>query len=72
MGVLWIDGTTEGTGFAEKGLTATVTVFVRTRIAHCTIGAKHNARLLRTSLHGQSMIAGATLLIEHFSSIRHG
>jgi hypothetical protein len=67
MGVLGIDGTAVGAGYAEKGLTATVTVFVRSRIAHSTLAAKHNARPLRTSLHSQSILAVAPLLIEHFS-----
>jgi hypothetical protein len=61
VGVLGIDGTAVGTGYAEKGLTATVTVLVPRRIVHSTVAAKHNARPLRTSLHDHSMIAVAPL-----------
>jgi hypothetical protein len=64
MGVLGIDGTAVGAGYAGKGFTATVTVLVRSRIAHSTVAAKHNTRPLRTSLHGHSILAGIPFLIE--------
>lgn len=70
MSILGIDSAAVGAGYAGKGLTATVTVLVRSRIAHSTLAAKHNARLLRTSLHSHSMLTVAPLLIEHFSSIK--